>query len=219
MQQCGDGNILWQKSFQDAESDSSVSHIATTEDGMIFVAGSTHYHETDIWVSKLDSDGNPVWVKVVGGSSADWAVAGEACSDGGLAVVGRTDSFAPSGSIGWLIKLSADGNLLWQKAIGNGSDPNGSILFVGESNTGKLILGGLASGDHTRPLVAILSSTGEVGGTCSLIQETHVTALDSSAVVHDPEVTLSDTDAIAQDSGALVVPLETPSTTIYLCPE
>jgi predicted secreted protein len=75
----------------------------------------------DWWVLKLDADGNVDWQKLYGGSSDDQANSIQETSDGGFIVAGETQSFGAGSSDYWVLKLDADGNVIWQKAYGGDS--------------------------------------------------------------------------------------------------
>lgn len=85
----------------------------------------TVYHGSyDFWVIKLDSTGNLVWEKTLGGSEDDQATTVQQTPDGGYMVAGLTRS--NDGDVtgfagcydGWLIKLSAEGEMEWEQTIG-----------------------------------------------------------------------------------------------------
>jgi hypothetical protein len=70
--------------------------IIQSSDGGYVVAGKTYSFETgsrDIYVVKLDSSGNVLWTKTIGGSDDDEAYSIIQSSDGGYVVAGYTWSF------------------------------------------------------------------------------------------------------------------------------
>lgn len=78
----------------------------------------------DIWVAKLSSTGALEWQRACGGSSWEEGTGIAQCPDGGYIVSGITsstngDATGYHGSIDlWVLKLSADGDLLWQRVLG-----------------------------------------------------------------------------------------------------
>src|SRR5690606_14156836 len=92
----------------------------------------------DIWVGKIDNDGNLVWSKNFGGSSMDYVPYGsgiELTNDGGFLISATTtsndgdvteslDLFPGMGDI-WVIKLNNLGELVWEKSFG-GEAPDGA---------------------------------------------------------------------------------------------
>ncbi|MCB9019764.1 MAG: PKD domain-containing protein [Chitinophagales bacterium] len=77
-----DRNLIWNKTYGGASGDYGPSGLVAWPDGSIVVAGyslsgisgnktETNYGGTDFWMLRLDLDGNILWQKEHGGSSAD----------------------------------------------------------------------------------------------------------------------------------------------------
>ncbi|MGN7783661.1 hypothetical protein ACTJIJ_04015 [Niabella sp. 22666] len=155
-------SIQWQKALGGADGDIA-SDIQPTTDGGYIVAGnsssndgdaSSNHGGADYWIVKLDAAGNKVWQKSFGGSANDYATSIKQTSDGGYIVGGTTFSndndvsgnHNPD-SDGWVIKLDASGNLVWQKAIGGvGGDFITAIL---QTNDGGYLAGGYSSSNNS----------------------------------------------------------------------
>ncbi|RLD20900.1 MAG: hypothetical protein DRI69_05350 [Bacteroidetes bacterium] len=81
----------------------------------------------DYWIVRLDIDGNIVWAKTYGGSDDDQANDIVPLDDGSFLVIGESESFDGDKTVSlgksdlWIVKLDADGNILWEKTYG-GSD-------------------------------------------------------------------------------------------------
>jgi hypothetical protein len=89
------GDVQWQKTYG-GPSEDKASSIQQTSDGGYIVAGTTYSFAagyTDIWVLKLDRNGNVQWQKTYGGPSWDKASSIQQTSDGGYIVAGSTYSF------------------------------------------------------------------------------------------------------------------------------
>ncbi|RMF90565.1 MAG: M6 family metalloprotease domain-containing protein [Nitrospinota bacterium] len=115
----GEGNILWQKTYGSSEHYEFIVAIQQTTDGGYIAVGVAESLDTDddIWVLKLDGDGNVLWQKTYspGGSGWESAYAIRQTSDGGYIVAGsRGDDRAFEA---WVLKLDASGNIQWQKAF------------------------------------------------------------------------------------------------------
>lgn len=113
----------WARTYGGGEFDLGFSMQETWDGGWI-VAGATASSgegENDVWVVKLDGDGEIVWQKTYGGSGNDYATCIGLTMDGGYIVVGTTYSFGAGGSDAWLLKLDGNGETIWQKAYGGGS--------------------------------------------------------------------------------------------------
>lgn len=137
--------IDWSRCIGGSGGDSPQVVRATTDGGYI-LAGSTSSTDGDVaaiqgasdcWVVKLAADGTIIWERTVGGSSADQALDVVESADGGYLVAGTTLSpdvpgYHGGGVSDYLVfKLSADGGLLWQRALG-GSNEELVILAIND---------------------------------------------------------------------------------------
>jgi hypothetical protein len=94
---------------------------------------------------KLDSSGNVVWTKTIGGSKDDYAFSITQSSDGGYIVAGYTNSFGAGFADFYVVKLDSSGNVIWTKTIGGWSlDVGGSII---QSSDGGYVVAGASYGD------------------------------------------------------------------------
>jgi uncharacterized delta-60 repeat protein len=137
-----DGAVAWQKAYGGSDYDSAEC-IEQTSDGGYIVAGetrSTSAGYADFWVLKLDSGGSVTWQKVYGGNSWDTACSVRQTSDGGYIVAGETDSFGVDSGDFWVLKLTSDGAVAWQKAYGGGE--NDEAYSVHETSNGGYIVAG-----------------------------------------------------------------------------
>ena len=136
------GSLQWQKALGGTNTDSA-SSIQPTADGGYILAGYTQSTDGDItgnhglydaWVAKLSSTGSLQWQKSLGGTYDDRVQSIQPTSDGGYVVAGFTLSSNGDvtgyhgGQDAWVVKLSATGAIIWQKALGGtGSDVANSI--------------------------------------------------------------------------------------------
>ena len=154
------GNLSWQKSLGGSDGDAATS-IQQTTDGGYIVAGisesidgdvSGNHGGQDYWIVKLDANGNLTWQKSLGGSSGDYDTSIRQTLDGGYIVAGRSSSFdgEVTGNHGggdfWIIKLAADGTLLWQKCLG-GSYTDGAYAIQQTIDGGYIVAGQSESND------------------------------------------------------------------------
>jgi len=104
---------VWEKTFGGSDDDYAYS-IQQTSDGGYIVAGRTSSFgagSADVYIIKLDENGNKLWEKTFGGSSYDWANSIQQTTDGGYIVAGVTNSFGAGGWDVYVIKLDENGNL------------------------------------------------------------------------------------------------------------
>lgn len=157
-------NIIWQKCLGGSGDDRDAV-VKQTLDGGFIVTGTTnsvdgdvqglHGNKNDIWVVKLDANGNIEWQKCLGGSKAETPYDVELTPLGGYIIAGET--FSSDGDVnglhptdttydtndGWVVSLSSTGVIGWQQCFGKSlSDalydivvlPDQSFLAVGETS-------------------------------------------------------------------------------------
>ena len=153
-----EGTLEWQKSLGGSLDDLAYS-IQQTSDGGYIVAGDSRSNDgdvtgnhggTDIWVVKLNATGSIEWQKSLGGSLDDYSPSIQQTSDGGYIVAGSSRSSDgdltenKGGSDYWIVKLSPNGNMEWQKSLGGSSDddaysikqtPDGGYIVAGDSSS------------------------------------------------------------------------------------
>jgi hypothetical protein len=148
------GNIQWQKCLGGSYWDEASSVQQTTDGGYIVAgrAGSTdgditgHHGSFDYWAVKLTPSGQIEWQKALGGSLLDIAYAVKQTHDGGYIMVGESNSTNGdcSGLNGstdvWVVKLTSEGSLEWQKMLGSTSMDWGVDVVV-TADGGYTILG------------------------------------------------------------------------------
>lgn len=157
------GTLQWQKSLGGTNVDFA-SAVIETRDGGYVVAGftqsndgditSTHGGISDAWVIKLDTSGNLLWQKTLGGYHEDGATGIIQTTDGGFMVIAWSSSNADTlGDDDYdyaFYKLDSAGVLQWQKLYGGTSDDtpynvietrDGHYVAVGytSSNNGDVV--------------------------------------------------------------------------------
>ncbi|GHS95363.1 hypothetical protein AGMMS50276_10670 [Synergistales bacterium] len=204
------GGIVWQKSLDWAGSDAGYS-IQQTSDGGYIVAGDSFrpyysnrgdisgYHGlSDYWIVKLDSTGDIVWQKSLGGSGIDRAFSIQQTSDGGYVVAGESDSNDGdvTGNHGdndyWIVRLNSTGGIVWQKSLGgSGYDvthsiqqtSDGGYIVAGYSNSND----GDVTGNHGNYDYWIVKlAPDESGGGYSFTVDTSGLGLQNNALTITP---------------------------------
>ncbi len=163
------GEIQWEKNYGFSGSDQAFS-IIQTSDGGYFTSGfldvtasggeGDDFLETEddpetrtvqhgvgeFWGHKLDANGNTEWRRYFGGTNNDRAYAAVQADDGGILMVGASESndFDISDSKGsydfWVVRISTTGELLWERSFG-GSEID--IAFaVTKSQDGNYVIAG-----------------------------------------------------------------------------
>jgi len=106
----------WARTYG-GSNDDYASSIQQTFDGGYIVAGSTKSFgvgDFDFLIFKLTSDGTIEWQKTFGDYLPDYANSIRQTSDGGYIIGGSITIYGPGAQF-WVIKLSAVGDIIWQK--------------------------------------------------------------------------------------------------------
>ncbi|GAA4803959.1 hypothetical protein [Litoribaculum gwangyangense] len=154
------GNKQWSRYYGGTFTDIPNDVIQTDDNGYIIV-GSSDSNDVDIsankgsydfWVVKISETGTLLWEKSFGGSEIDEARAITSSDDGNYVIVGDTRSSDLDVSMNkgaadlWIIKISSDGNLIWEKSFGGSSFDVGRSIFKTLDN-GFVISGSSRSAD------------------------------------------------------------------------
>jgi len=162
------GNIKWQKCLGGSTEDWATC-IQQTIDGGYIVAGmggsndgdvSGNHGAGDYWVVKLDTMGNLLWQKCIGGSGSDYANSIQQTTDGGFIVAGN--SYSNDGDVSghygstsysdyWIVKLDSSGNIEWNQDLGGSDDDR--AFSIQQTIEGRFIVAGYS-----------LSHDGDVSG-------------------------------------------------------
>jgi hypothetical protein len=182
-----DGHLLWNTFLGYSYLDEAWS-IALDGSGNIYVAGYSwgtwfdpihpFFRDHNVFVAKLDNDGNLIWNTFLGYSGLEWAGRLAVDDGGSVFVVGLSPEIwgapiKPPNEFGdmFAAKLDTDGNLLWTTFLGNldtdivndiALGPGGSLYLVGWSSadwgsplhhcaavtSGNIFLAQLDSGGH-----------------------------------------------------------------------
>ncbi|MBK5283997.1 MAG: hypothetical protein JJE25_01215, partial [Bacteroidia bacterium] len=139
----------------------------TFDDGFIITApaiGNNTFGGNDIYLIKLNSNGDTMWTKKYGGSLDDGSSSVQQTSDSGYIVVGATKSFVYlSGAMDvYLIKTNSVGDTLWTRAYERTGYDYG--VYVSECRDGGYIIVGNSFSSHGVYDIYILK-TNSVGDT------------------------------------------------------
>ena len=117
-----DGEQLWrhEKTFGGSQDDFAADLCLTSDGGMVLVGGTESYGSglMDAYVIKIDSSGNSLWSKTLGGSSSEHGRAVRETEAGDLVIAGWTASYGMGSADAYLALLDSEGTLLWQKTFG-----------------------------------------------------------------------------------------------------
>ena len=113
------GGLIWNITHSDlnlSEDDAAYQGIETQEGYILTgkIATLTGIGD-DIFILKLNKNGNKIWCKTIGGNSWDWGNDLIQLSDGSILVVATTQDFFGSPYDPWLLKFDCNGNEMWKK--------------------------------------------------------------------------------------------------------
>jgi hypothetical protein len=163
-----DGEPLWSTSFNGSDEDVSRAVAVDRTDGSIYVCGDARYDltigsevtmggvDTDVFVAKLDADGQVLWSRRWGDSTNQEpygiAVDGErnvfvVGGFSGRMELGSTILESPGGDGIFVIKLDPSGTISWARALGGGANQRAYDVMIDQH--GRLVLAGYYEGFAT----------------------------------------------------------------------
>lgn len=182
------GNVEWKKNLGGSSNDFGYS-ICKADTDTYIIAGFSESDDSyvvgnhgwaDAWLLKIDDAGNVLWQKTYGGSKNDHAHAITKTQDDGFLFVGYSNSedmpgIPNKGGLDfWIVKITKDGNMQWQKKFGGTLDEyarsviqcnDGSYVIAGETYSHDYdALGNHANSENTGNrdyLVVKIDSTGQ----------------------------------------------------------
>lgn len=110
------GNILWDKKFNRGILDQGGYSVTETSDSGYAITGyriENNSQKPDVWVLKLNNNGEQLWEQTFGGDKEDEAYSIIETDDKGLAIAGYNGSRGGALRMFWVMKLDADGNWEW----------------------------------------------------------------------------------------------------------
>lgn len=126
------GEFLWSKNYGGERIDEARA-ITHSGDGNFIIVGDTRSEDqfvsenkgsADLWMIKINPNGELIWEKSYGGNDYDAARSVILTSDNGFLISGSTKSTNgdvtqnKGGNDAWIIKTDQSGELLWQKSVG-----------------------------------------------------------------------------------------------------
>lgn len=162
---CVTAQVTWKRTYGGLAQEGAHS-IRTLDDGGAVVCGSTGSFGTvggDMYVLRIDINGQLLWSVVLGGSGVETGEDIVVLPDGGFLAIGSTNSFGEGGYDGFVVRLSPLGEELWQRTYGTSQ---WDLLYAGAfTEEGILLTGqtfGMGAGDGEAWLVRIFAD-GEEG--------------------------------------------------------
>lgn len=165
------GNIQWENTIGGYGEDECKS-VIETPDGGFLVAGessssnsidktegnySIESYMADYWVLKLNSSGEILWQKTIGGNGSDYLLSMDMTPIGDFILGGYSDSYLSgnktvypykSGDI-WVVKIDNVGNILWEDVFGGTGEENLNYTVVQVTSDGGYAIGITSDSDSS----------------------------------------------------------------------
>jgi anti-sigma factor RsiW len=144
-----DGELLWEQALDVSRPNRNgpmtfpTPTITRTSDGGMVVAAVTDYAPNgpaDVWVARLDRDGQIHWQKTLGSNGLNGIQTVTEAANGDLLLGGSIANDAATQVRGWIGRMADDGRLLWQREMTSESHyllggsvyerPDGTIDYV-----------------------------------------------------------------------------------------
>ena len=137
----GAANVQWQKTFGGNRTDIGWG-VKELKDKTYLLFGAIGVDSTndDIFITRLDGQGNPLWQKTYGNEKYERCTQMLATSDGNFLLIGQRNVGPGNNIDSYAMKIDDKGNLLWEKTYGGsfpertyygGETPNGDFLISG----------------------------------------------------------------------------------------
>jgi hypothetical protein len=164
--------IEWQRCFGGSSNigEYGYSILETANSGLVLagyagsndgdVSGNHSSDNSDFWIVSINSSGEILWQKCLGGTRGDYGYSLDRTQDGGYIFGGNTDSndgmvignHGDGGDV-WIVKLTSNGSIQWKKCFGGTRGENcfsikqtsdGGYIFAGTTTSND----GDVSGNH-----------------------------------------------------------------------
>ncbi len=138
------GQVVWTKMFNQATetiNNTSGRILKVAEDDYVVVGTVGFYYTTprqDIFVARVDGEGDVQWAQRIGGGTNNQDVAQDAIltSDGNIVIAGQTGSWGTDANTNnnytdqYFVKIRLDGALLWTRTVGNAQKVDRAFAIV-----------------------------------------------------------------------------------------
>ncbi len=140
------GHLTWTKTYGAGTFNIELaSDIFPTYDNAYMVVTGTDgiSGNDDMWIIKIDANGDSLWSKVYGGDGQEYGSSGLQTSDGGFLFLGTTNSYGAGFDDVYLVKTDVNGNEQWHKTYGTANletaseikpTADGGYIIAGSTN-------------------------------------------------------------------------------------
>lgn len=154
------GKKIWVKSFGGFEAMMNCTSIVKASENSFIVVGSSEQFQNRLSVSRIDTEGNILWIKSYTNQNYIWDAEVVKSSDGSL-IIGANTVQDNNNKVAWILKLTPSGEVSWQKFFTQGYGTN--IWSIIELRNKEIVFIGNTEGYYaSRALLVKLSSSGNL---------------------------------------------------------
>jgi hypothetical protein len=153
-----EGNEEWRRTFGGKQKESA-DFVRQTSDGGYAACGVAQSFGSggdDLYLVRVDADGQPLWEKTFGGPGNESGRYLEQTEDGGFIVAGTAKLTEDSPGQIYIVKTDAAGDLEWEKTIGKEKINYSATYVARTSDGGYAVLGTKARGDFFQTDICLL---------------------------------------------------------------
>jgi hypothetical protein len=145
------GKVEWARTEDHTAGEFMTFDAEAAEDGGFVLTGAyspVPGFPSDLFARKISGAGEDEWLTVLGGDLDDVGRAIYESPQGGLILLGTTESFGYGRSDIYVVRLDQGGDTLWTRTIGAGGDDTPYSISHASDGSGFLVLGWTASTDR-----------------------------------------------------------------------
>gem|GEM_PF-1671078 len=168
----GNGTMLWEQTFYEAEGSSGYS-VQQTFDGGFIVVGRLYYQQSETesaFLIKTDADGNEQWNKTYSELASFSGFLSVQVIPDGFIITGFINQPEPRGQA-WLVRTDELGNIVWNKSYSLGFDASLISYEMACTTDGGFILTGTASAPVSFGWILKTDTEGNIEWSLSLAEE------------------------------------------------
>lgn len=134
------GNLLYEKTFGGAAFEQGIDLVATRDGNLVLVGttASLGAGSDDVHLLKVKPNGALLWEKTFGGAASDDPASIIETANGDLCIIGTTYSFGAGDRDIYLIRTTANGDVIYEKTFGGIEQDGGTEIR--ELDNGELLI-------------------------------------------------------------------------------
>ncbi len=156
------GDSIWAKNYGGPDMEYGYS-IAHADSGFVLLGLTESYGagNNDIYLIKINNDGDTLWTKTYGGALDDAGFSIQPTFDGGYIITGYTESFGSGLWDVYLVKIDTTGDTLWTSTIGGSGNDYG--WYVHQTSANEYMIVGVTDSSGTEDYDIYIVKTDSIG--------------------------------------------------------